>query len=94
MDEAKKPGKKRAVGPASVRKAVQRTMDVAAGMKDIGTAEARLIVDMPIGRGAGQVRMVLTDGPMRISAWGSDPEGAMREILSRMKAARPARTDD
>jgi len=83
MDEAaiRKNGKKKA-SPASVRKAGQRTREIAALLSETAPAGSRLVVDVPLS-GKGQVRLVLSEPARRISVWGADMDEAMKELLAR-----------
>jgi len=83
MDEAatRKNGKKK-TSPASVRKAGQKTVDIAAVLSKMAPQGSRLIVDMPLS-GKGQVRLVLSEPTRRISVWGADMDEAMKELLAK-----------
>lgn len=85
MDEAKaaaqKDGKKK-TSRASIRKAGQKTIDMASVLASLAAPGARLTVDMPVA-GKGQVRLVLSEPTRRISVWGSDMDEAMRRLLEK-----------
>lgn len=84
MDEAKaaarKDGKK--TSRSSVRKAGQKTMDIAAVLSGMAPTGSRLTVDMPLS-GKGQVRLVLSEPKRRTSVWGANMDEALKELLAR-----------
>jgi hypothetical protein len=81
MDATRSAGDGPATESDDLRQAARRAMEAAALVADVASPDARLTVEIPLGR--GEARVVLIEKERRISAWGGDVEEAMRRLIAK-----------
>jgi hypothetical protein len=70
----------------AVRRSVGKAIDIASMLGDVADPAARLMIDMPLESGKGQVHLALTDGGRRTSVWAPTLQDAMKLLIAKSSA--------